>query len=411
MSAAKPVPNTAAPPSRGDNLRLLIVLVAGHAIKHLFSAGFFIILPEIKAGLALSNTNVGALSTVRNIAAGFTNLPAGFAADRFSHRFTVILALCMLFIGIFQFALGQATTYWQALLLATLVIIAITFWHPAAIGTLNRVYERRRGFAIALHGTGGSMGETLGPIITGGLLAILVWRTVLEVSLIPAVLTAALVWLLLRSRPVEIRQVTLGGYARAFADLLRNRKLLLILGITAGFAAVQSSIFTFLPVYLREDRGHSTLVVGLYISLAQVVGIVSQPFMGYLSDRLSRKAVLFPTLFCEGLLCLALYLTASGIPFIVALAALGAFLFSGMALLLAAAADVVGSEAQATTVSMVFSASTFFAGFSPFFAGLVADAFGTQSVFLYASIIALATSAYTIMTRWQAEARRVPVAA
>ena len=44
---------------------------------------------------------------------------------------------------------------------ATLGGMAITFWHPAAISALSRRFPERRGFAISLHGTGGSIGAEL----------------------------------------------------------------------------------------------------------------------------------------------------------------------------------------------------------------------------------------------------------
>ena len=74
-----------------QRLTLLIVTVAGHGLKHVFNSAFFILLPEIKMGLGLSNTQVGALSTFRGIAGGLANVPAGFMGDRFGARRAEIL--------------------------------------------------------------------------------------------------------------------------------------------------------------------------------------------------------------------------------------------------------------------------------------------------------------------------------
>ena len=125
-------------------------------------------------------------------------------------------------------------------------------------------------------------------------------------------------------------------------------------------------------------------MVGAYVSISQAMGIGSQPVMGYLSDKVGRKAVIVPMLMGLGLTLLALYLTVSGVLFVVALAATGAFLFSGLALVLAAASDVVGDEVQATSVSLVFASTALFAGLGPFFGGLIADAFEVRAVFLFA---------------------------
>ena len=42
---------------------LMKVLVGGHAIKHMYNASFFVLLPEIQATWGLSNIEVGTLSS------------------------------------------------------------------------------------------------------------------------------------------------------------------------------------------------------------------------------------------------------------------------------------------------------------------------------------------------------------
>ena len=387
--------------TKGNLVRMLSVLSAGHAIKHLFNMGFFVLLPEIKTGLGLTNAGVGTLATFRNVAGGVTNLPAGFLADRYSGRFVSILVVTIVMIGVFHFALGHVGAFWQAIAAATMATVFITAWHPAAIGALSRVFGARRGFAIALHGTGGSIGEAVSPILVGSLLVVMSWRGVLQVSLAPALLMAILIWLLLRSTTVVSRPVTAREYFSSFGGLFRNGKLLLVLLITGGYGASQSAVLTFLPVYIREDLGHSTIVLGLYLSLTQVFGIGSQPVMGYLSDRLGRQAVIVPSILGMGLTFLGLYLVPSGVPFILMLALMGVFIFSLMAMLLAAASDLVSEELQGTSVSLIYGTFFLFAGISPIVAGLIADAIGMRPVFLYSASIALATSLFAFIARWQ----------
>ncbi len=88
-------------PAQQRRWLLLGATVAGHAIKHFFAAGLFIVLPELKAGLDLSNAQVGALSTARNLAGGLANVPAGFVADRWPERRAEILGLSIAGIGVF----------------------------------------------------------------------------------------------------------------------------------------------------------------------------------------------------------------------------------------------------------------------------------------------------------------------
>jgi hypothetical protein len=43
----------------------------------MFSASFYIVLPEIRTDLGLSNTAVGIMATARSSVGSLTNLPAG----------------------------------------------------------------------------------------------------------------------------------------------------------------------------------------------------------------------------------------------------------------------------------------------------------------------------------------------
>ncbi len=380
---------------------LLVVLIGGHAIKHVFSSGFLVVLPELKAALGLSNVGIGAFSAVRSVAGSLANFPAGYLADRYSTRFAPILAGAMVLLGVALFSLGRAESLRDALVFGGLMMFSISFWHPPAIGALSRAFSGRRGFAIALHGTGGSLGEVLGPLLVGGLLLVVTWRVLLQVGLVPAVVAGVFILVLLRSTSVSRGATSAGGYLRSFGGMLRNGKLLIILVMAAGYAATQGTVMTFLPIYVREDLGQTTWMVGAYVSLSQGAGILSQPLMGYLSDRMGRKAIIVPSMTGLGLALVALYLTASGILFILTLAITGVFLFSGLALVLAAASDTVEGEVQGTSVSLVFAASSLFGGLGPLFGGIVADAFEVRAVFLFAATIVLTTAVFAFLTRWE----------
>jgi len=384
-----------------QRLMLLIVVVFGHGVKHLLNSAFFILLPNIKAGMGFSNTQVGILSAFRGISGGLANLPAGFIGDRYSSRRAGILGLSIVLVSVFAFALGMATSFWVAVIAASLFSIAISFWHPSAISSLSREFTSRRGFAIALHGTGGSVGETLGPILVGSLLMLMGWRMVLQMSLIPGLLFGLVIWSLLRTVPVNnFSDSSLSEYWRSVVDLLSNGKLILVLIFAAGFAGGQSAILTFLPIYLDENMGASSVTIGFYLSLAQVGGIVSQPLLGYMSDRLGRKMILVPSLAILGITFIALVAVPSGWMFGIVILIMGAFLFPLMAILLAAAVDLAGIDSQATTVSLVFGAAIVVSAFVPALAGVLADAIATEAAFVFAGGLVLSTSLLSGLTRW-----------
>jgi len=385
-----------------QRLALLGATVGGHGIKHVFNAAFFVILPEIKGGLGLSNSRIGTLATGRNVAGGLANLPAGFVADRFSSNRSGILGVSMALIGVFALSLGLANTFVAAVLAASFMTAAISFWHPAAISGLSRHFSNRRGLAISVHGTGGSVGEALGPVLAGFLLTMFSWRSILRASVIPAMAGGGLVWILLRIVPSSENSLSdFRQYVHSFVQLLRNRRLLLVLLFAGGFASSQSAVLTFLPIYLREDVGVSSIALGLYLSLAQLAGIGSQPIMGYLSDRFGRKTVMVPGMLGLGISFVGLYLVPVGWGFGLIVLLMGVFLFPMMAIFLAAAMDLVEQEVQATTVSLVFGTAIILSGLSPAVAGVFADRWGVESAFLWGAGTAIITGILALVTPWQ----------
>ena len=257
---------TAAPRPIGvqvDNRMLvLIAVVAGHAVKHVFNAGSMLILPELKSSLGLTNTSIGLLTSTRSVFGGLINLPAGFVSDRYSGKWAAVLALTLIGVGVSMFLVGMSTTFLMAVISMTLLSMAITFWHPPALAALSVRYPDKRGFAVAMHGTGGSIGEAVGPILTGFLISFLAWRLVLELALIPAVLMGIGIYLLLKSIPSMSEETTTSRYFGGVKAALGNPRLLLVLATTACFSGAQIGIMSFLPIYAREDLAMSTTATG-----------------------------------------------------------------------------------------------------------------------------------------------------
>jgi MFS family permease len=370
---------------------LASVLVGGHAVKHLYNSGFFLILPEIARALNLSNTSVGFLNTARGFAGSGSNLPAGFLADRFSDRWGRILGIAMIVIGIFQFIMGTVDAYWPILVCAMVISAATSFWHPPAIAALALRFSARRGFAISLHGSGGSIGEALGPILVGAMLGILTWQGIVQLSLAPAVLTGTVVWFLMRhtSGHPGGAAASLRVYVGSLLDFIRNPHLALILVSAGAFSMTQAAVNTFLPIYLRNELNYEPIVAGGYLFLGQVAGIVSSPVLGHLSDRFARRAVLVPSLLLLAAGSSALSIVPEGPALMASVAGIGAVMFPLTSLFLAAAMDRVGAAMQATAVSLVFGIGTLFGSFSPTIAGLLADGFGVRAAFHWGAAIAL----------------------
>lgn len=391
-----------APSDQTGRMMLAVAAVSGHAAKHLMNAAFFVLLPEVKVGLGLTNAGIGTISAIRNIAGGLVNAPAGFAADRYQSQGATTLGITIILVGIFTAAMGYVNSLTSAVIVATLGGMAITFWHPAAISALSRRFPERRGFAISMHGTGGSIGEALGPLVVAGLILLIGWRVVFLSIGIPSVFGGVVVWLLLRR--VWDKQAgsrtTIASYVGSLKGLVTNRRILIIMVMVMLYGGAQSALFTFLPIYIREDVGYSASVMNLFIAAMQVMGIFSQPVMGHLSDRYGRKPVLLPGLLGLAVMTFGISIVPAGAPLLLTVVLLGLVQFPLMSLFLASATDVAGEDVQGTVVSLIFGATIIVAGVSPYVGGLLADTYGTAVVFRYSAGLAALAAMVMATQRW-----------
>ena len=366
--------STTPPPEvRSGRNRLAAVVVVGHAIKHIYNSGLqAIILPEIKIGLGLSGAQFGSLASARSVTHGLSTFTAGFLSDRFSHSAGPMLGISLGLFGGSLFLLGYATNYWAVFVAMLLVGIGPALYHPPAIGALSRRFPDRRGFAL------------IGPLAVAGVLSFLIWQDALKASALPALLAAFLIWNMMRSLPGEQKSdvASLREYVQSIAALLRNRALMLIVLAVALRSVGEGTVQVFLPVYLREDLGYAATRVALYLSLAKVAGLVSQPMMGYLSDRFGRKAVLVPGATALSLFSFGLAVADPGAQLLTVIIANGAFSFSLHHIFIAAAIDAARGHVQSTVVALIYGAA-FLGTFSPYVAGLIDDGFGIHSVFVY----------------------------
>lgn len=360
---------------------------------HFFQQSFLILLPEIKTAFDLTKTQAGTLQGVRSIFGGVVNFPAGFLTDMFRTRWAIILAVSMAWIGLAYLLVGIAPSFALVLPAVALVGMGGAVWHPPALSAISQRWADRRGMALSIHGVGGSIGDTVAPTLVGLLLLAFTWQRLTFFGVFPALVLSLLVWYALRNvQGQEVKKVTVKQYLRSAGGLFRN-KVLMLLVLSGGIRAMgQGALTTFLPIYFREDLGFSTARAGLYFSLVTVMGIVSQPFLGFMSDRFGRKVILVPCLVMLGLFSIGLVWSGSGAGLVLNLILIGLFVYALGQVVLATAMDIAGREVGATTVGLVFGGNFIFNFISPIVGGAIADGFGTRAVFLYTGSLVIASA-------------------
>jgi len=244
---------------------------------------------------------------------------------------------------------------------------------------------------MATHGVGADVGNSIAPLAIGLILTVLTWRQLLQVNVIPALLLGLLVfWGLSGLRGEGSTRADLRMRIQAARRLIRNTRLLGIVGIAGCRSAAHVALLTFLTIYFKENLEMSAPAIGFHVSLLTLLGIVASPFMGMASDRVGRKAVLIFGLSAIGVLALALLWAGGGFKLTIVVAFLGLLLHPLSAVIQAATMDVVGRGVEATAIGVVLTGSHFFSGISPVVAGVLVTATGaTETAFYYVGALGI----------------------
>lgn len=369
-------------------VRLLAIITGGHFGIHWFQQLFPVVLPSLKAELGLSDVQVGALSSVRQLINGAMDLPCGILADSLTRHRAPLLASALLSMGVGYSLMGVLPVFAWVLIGCGLIGLGTALWHPAAAAALSNSFPERRATALSIHGMGATISDTLTPLFAGFLLIGISLNTFLAVQLAPALIIALLIrgGLAREFSPVET-PTALSEHLREMVALARNSTFV---GITLATGFMQMGrivVITFLPIYLQEHLGYSPFALGVYIALLHAMGIISQPILGHLSDRLGRKVVLFPSFITLGVLFALLRVVNPGIPLALLVGAIGLFFYTLLNVTFAAAMDVAGSKLQATSYGLSSLLIQLATSPTPVVAGWLIGRYGIGSAFLLAGVL------------------------
>ncbi len=381
------------------NLTLLGSVACGHSVVHWFTQAFPLLLAELVAGAGLSPLLAGTIMGTRSLSGAVANIPMGMLADRYAHRRTQFMAASLFWYGGSYFLIGIAPSQTWIIIFAAVLGIAPALWHPPAVGLLSSQFPNRRGTVIAIHGIGASVGDLSGPLVVGGLLLIASRENIFQASLIPAIIFATAFMLVVRGTGVGERRghIALSGYFNALRQAMAHRPLLLSILAAGTRSGGQGILMTFLPIYARDNLALGPGFVGLLLSLLMGLSLLSQPVLGYLSDRTSRKATLLPGAIVLVAMTPFLALAEGQWSLLAVVSIIGLFLFSSAVLLGALGLDIAPRELHSSVTAAQFITGMALSSAAPVVAGAVAAIAGTQATFYLAAAMFAVTLAIVLV--------------
>ena len=364
----------------------------------IFFRGFGVLVLPIREQLGITQAQTNLVFSIARAEGGLEGPAAGWLIDKFGNRKVLVPSLVIAVVGYVIMAFWMPTLWAFALIYLGLVSLgnSMAFQHACFAG-LNQWFQRRRALAISVLAAVASLGG-LALIPTMNLLidrTSLRWGLIASGAFYAVILLPICYWF--RNKPEDMGllpdgatrpSVARGGGPAAqresrdytVREALRTQAYwLLLLGAGLRQMATLGILVSLFPI-LVDDKGMTTQMAANLVGAMSAINFVSRLVMGYLGDRISKKAIMFLSLTVEGLGYLFLWLgdwqTAVGITLV-----LGFILCEGMmdgagVIVWAALGEYYGRSRFATLRGYITFAYAWALVVSPVYAGWVGDRFG-----------------------------------
>ncbi|GAC1616481.1 MAG: MFS transporter [Ktedonobacteraceae bacterium] len=275
---------------------LLIINILNYADRYVLSA----VLPKIKADLALSDTQLGLLSSAFLLVYALTTLPLGVWADRSIRK--NIVAIC---VGVWSIATtlaGFTGNFIQLISTRTVLGIGEAGYAPATLSLLGDYFPKeRRGRVLSFYSIGNLIGTAFG-LVMGGLVAdAFGWHWAFFIVGIPGLIAAFLIWRateptrgIYESEDGDDASATHGGLGRDFWGAVRH-----LFRIPTYWVLLGAFVFSFftiggasawIPSYFKDafslTVGQSSAISGGVLAGGSLIGTLAG---GWVSDYLQRR--------------------------------------------------------------------------------------------------------------------------
>ena len=377
-------------------------------LSHDLCTGLLIaLLPLIKESLGLSYLQSGLLLSAFTITTGLSQFPGGWIGDRVSRP--IVIAIGLAGVSLTCLAVGLSPSYYPMLFILVTMGIFAGAYHPSAVSMISsRIEDARRGKAIALHMVGGSIGYTIGPILSGIIAETLGWRFAFIILSIPAL--AAVPLILKRFRRIEtiknhrsVNQLfdndSLPSQPQHRATnifrVLRPIAIIFVLSVLIHFTG--GAAMAFIPIYLVDKHHIAPAYAAILIGVVRGGGVAGSLFGGWLSDKWGRKQSIFLSMIATGPILYLLTQLPYNSGLIVIFILFGVFMYMRQATVQPFLMSNVPPQLRATIFGIYFGLGLEGMSLLQPVAGYFMDIFGVAEVFNVIALTAVALSVVALL--------------
>ncbi|MGZ8282488.1 MAG: MFS transporter [Allosphingosinicella sp.] len=298
MSSAPSVTAGAAAPAQARRSARYQALLVG-LLSLNFGIVFFdrnalnFLMPFVQPDLGLSNTQVGLLASALSLTWSLAAFGIGRLSDKLGNR-KLLLVLATLAFSLCSFLSGLALTF--AMLLGARLLMGAAEGGVMPIShamVASEVAPEHRGIAQGIAQNFGSnlLGSFVAPVLLVTFATAFGWRNAFFLAGIPGLVSAALIWWLIREPAPPPAADERSAQDSAWA-VLGVRNVLVCCLLAVLLVSYLVICWAFMPLFLTQARGFSPEEMGWLMGTLGISATIGSFAVSGLSDRIGRRPVM-----------------------------------------------------------------------------------------------------------------------
>ena len=317
---------------------------------------------------SINASEVGLIFGIVSFCFGVGSLPMSFLYNKFGPKKLIVFSQLGILLSAFLVSLSQNVTMFS--FSSILLGLFASIHHPVSLTLISEIFDKNIAKANAFHGVFGSIGVSLGPLIS--YFSLLYFTAILNAFLLPLSFK-----FIPNTEKIDI--ISLNDF--------RDKKLNSILTIFFLISFVVGLSFTvfntFIPSVFNLDFGSNANSV---VSAIMLTGFLGQILSGYLGDKFDRVKLL-STVF---LLLLPLFISIifAGKKLIVIVSVLLAiFMYSIQPLINSIIKDITPLKIRSVVFGLNFFLMFGLSGLAAYLGGIIADNYSFKLIFPIFSLL------------------------
>ena len=284
--------------------------MAGWALDAMDVQIYSFVIPTLIAVWGITRSEAGAVGTAALLVSALGGWLGGWLADRIGR--VRVLQISILWFAVFTLLSGLAQNYQQLLIARGLMGLGFGGeWAAGAVLLGETMRPQYRGKALGFMQAGWAIGWGAAALLYALTFSLLAPSTAWRVMFFAGVTPAVLVFFLRRLVSESEVYASAGALrtsprpANAFVEIFKPPLVkITILGglVGAGAQGGYNALTTWLPTFLRAERGLSVLDSSGYLAVFIVGSFCGYITGGYLSDRLGRRVTFLLFAIAAGIL-------------------------------------------------------------------------------------------------------------